>query len=208
MIVLALPIFGYAFLGVNIPQTLWFRPLNVEMACPDGTNVFFHIDLNFSTIGTFSAENPIHVNALIYNVNISDDLTTHLGAISFTNAYHINEKNIVGDAPAYGYVALSKSGNGQYVAKGDLIWHQSETCYIIPLPPFSGTLTTEDYDAVQLYGKSVLYISPTSDTLSFRSNHLILQLTYVVVGFSIIMLHPVLNALFPDPKLAEQRHKH
>jgi len=205
LIFLAIPIFGYAIIGVSIPQTQWFRSLDVAMACPDGTNVFFHLDLNFSTSGVFSAENPIHVNALIYNLNITDDLTKHLGAISFTNAFNINEKNVVGGVLAYGFLPIYNDGNGQYSVDGKLIWHQSEKCYIIPLPPFQGNLTAKNYDSVQLYGDPVLYVSSTADTLAFRTNHVILQLTYVVIGFSVIMLHPILKELFPDSKLHKKK---
>ena len=197
LIIVAFPIFGYALIGVSIPQTRWFQSLNVEMVSPDGTPFIFSIDLNFSSVGTFSAENPVHVRAVINNVNISD-LTAHLGAISFTNAYNVVEKHIAGDVPAYGFIPLYQSKNGEYTAEGDFIWHQSETCYIIPLPPFQGTIKSPNLNNQQLYGSPVLYISPVSDTLSSRSNHVIEQLTYVVVGFSIIMLQPVINALFPD----------
>jgi hypothetical protein len=203
LILVALPIFGYAIVGLKIPSTYWYQSMNVEMICQDGTPVLFSMYFNFSAVGSFSAENPVHVNVFINNVNISD-LTTHLGAISLTNAYNLQESHIVGATPAYGYVTLYPSENGTYVANGNLIWHQSETCYVIPLPPFTGTIISLNLAKLQLGGNPVLYVSPVSDTLSFRSNYTLEQLTYAAVGFSVIMLQPILSALIPEEPVKQQ----
>jgi len=203
LILVALPIFGYAIVGVKIPSAYWYQSMNVEMICQDRTPVLFSMYFNFSAVGSFSAENPVHVHVFINNVNISD-LTTHLGAISFTNAYNLQESHVVGATPAYGYVALYPSENGTYVADGNLIWHQSETCYVIPLPKFTGIITLPNLAKQNLSGNPVLYITPVADTLSFRSNHTMEQLTYAIVGFSVLMLQPILSALFPDKPAKQQ----
>ena len=204
LITLALPVFGYAFLGLTIPQINSFKSLDVEMSCPDGTAVAFSISFNFSTVGTFSAENPVHLSTLINHVNISD-FTTHVGAITLTNAFNTNEQHVFGNIPAFGFISLKQANDGDYVAEGDFIWHQSETCYIMPIPPFQGALKFNETNVKQLVGQPVLYISPVSDTLSLRSNYTMEKLTYSFLGFSIIMLQPVINVLFPDP-LARQRN--
>lgn len=205
LVIIAIPIFAYAFIGVRIPQTYWYKSQDIGVMCADGTPITFSLSLNFSTTGVFSAENPVHVHAIINNANVSD-LTAHLGAISFTNAYGISESPVISGTPSYGYVVLSQSKNGEYVADGDLIWHQSETCYIIPLPPFQGVIRSANLDKQQLGGEPVLYISSVSDTLSFRSNHTMEQLTYAVIGFSVIMLQPILSAIFPDKPAEKQKN--
>jgi hypothetical protein len=203
LVVIALSIFGYAFVGVKIPSTYTYESSNAAMVCNDGTPMYFSIFFNFSTVGSFSAENPVHVQVFINNVNISD-LTAHIAAITLTDAYNAQQSSvIVGGTPAYGYITLYQSKIGEYVGEGNLVWHQSVSCYIIPLPPFSGIVTSPNLATQQLSGNPTLYISPVSDTLSFESNHIMEQLTYVMVGFSVIILQPILNALFPDKPVNE-----
>jgi len=191
LIMIALPIFIYAFHGVQTPIT--YLPINVErdnLICEDGTPVNFTISVIFSTYGTFSAENPIHVHAVIYNANVSD-LTKHIGAITFTGAANVSGVPIYNEIPLFGYLTLSQGSNHTYVADGDLIWHQSITCYLITIPPFQGVIRYRNSPT----GDSVLNISPVSDTLSFRSSHTMEQLTYVIVGFSILTLQPVVSEI-------------
>ena len=199
LIVLALPVLGYAIFGVKIPQTFQYKTVDVGLICQDGTPVTFSLALNFSAEGVFSAENRIHVRAVISHANISD-LTNHMAAISFTNAYSPDKVVIVENSPSYGYVTLHPEGNGQYIADGDLIWHQSETCYIIPVPPIpqGQAIKSLNFDETQLGGNPVLYVSPVSDTLSFKSNHTMEQLTYVAIAFTVIMLQPIISILYPN----------
>lgn len=202
LIIIALPIFAYAFLGVNIPQTYLPRSADVQMACNDGTPVTFSIIVNFSAVGCFSAENPIHVHIRIINANVSD-LTSHIGGITFSLAFDINPQSIPSNAIIFGYLTLKQGDNNEYVADGDLIWHQSETSYLIPLPPFQGLIKSTDLSKMRV-GEPFLYVSSVSDTLSFRSSHIMEQLTYVLIGFSVIMLQPILSALFPPQKAVEK----
>jgi hypothetical protein len=204
LVIVALPIFIYAFRGVQTPVT--YLPVNLErdnLVCNDGTIVNFTISLTFSTSGSFSAENPIHVHAVIYDANVSD-LTNHIGAITFTGAANVSGTPIYNETALFGYLVLSQGSDGTYVADGDLIWHQSITCYLIPLPPFQGVIRYQNLPT----GDPVLDISSVSDTLSVRSNHTMEQLTYVIVGFSVLTLQPVigeiLRAWFPHKQTESQ----
>jgi hypothetical protein len=204
LIIVALPIFIYAFRGIHTPVT--YLPVNLErdnLVCEDGTVVNFTISLNFSTSGSFSAENPIHVHAVIYDANVSN-LTNHIGAITFTGAANVSGTPIYNEVAMFGYLTLSQGSDSTYVADGDLIWHQSMTCYLVTLPPFQGVIRYQNLPT----GEPVLDISPVSDTLSVRSNHIIEQLTYVIVGFSVLTLQPVvseiLRAWFPHKQTENQ----
>jgi len=200
LMIITLPILFYAIFGIRIPQTTQYESYDVAMKCQDGTPVWFHIDWEFSAEGLFSAENPVHVHAVISRANISD-LTKHLAAVSLTKAYFYGKNIMVGNAPSYGYVSLYSDNRGQYVADGFLIWHESETCYFVPIPPIPvGTvLTASELSNVELKGGvPELVISSASDTLAMRSNHIIEQLTFVAIAFTIIMLQPIISVLFPD----------
>lgn len=199
LIIIALVIFNHAIFVVQIPQTSWSKSSDVGIISKDGIPITFSLILHFSTLGSFSAENPVHVNATITNANVSD-LMSHIGAITFTNAFNADyETNLnIDNVVVYGYIPLSQSGEGKYVADGDLIWHQTETCYLIALPPFQDALKSVNLEQQNLGEEPFLFISPVSDILSIRSNHTIEQLTYVLLGFSVIMLHSVFSSLIPD----------
>ena len=50
--------------------------------------------MDFSTTGSFSAQNPIHVKVTVYNSNVSD-LTKYISMISFTGSNPVISGNNV-----------------------------------------------------------------------------------------------------------------
>ena len=191
LIISAFPIFMYAWRGVQIPRII--MPVNAIYEGFNGaTGISFNFVANFSTVGTFSAENPIHVQAIINNVNVSNFLD-YVGSITFAGAFNASGLVFVNNVTSASYLMLSQSGNGEYVAEGDLVWHSSMTTYLVIIAPFQ---TMFMYPLEHNPINPILSISSVSDTLSFQSNQLTTQLTYVLIGFSVLTLQPVLNALF------------
>lgn len=205
LIVIALLIFLYALFLIKIPETSLPVEIEVTRVFKDGTPASFFLIMNFSTVGCFSAENPIHVKVVLSNANISN-IADYVGAITFSFAYNVNQSsNFVGNFPLLGYLTFHQGDNNTYTAEGDLIWHESATCYVIIVPPFQGMLSgpKTQWEGA---GDPVLYVSSVSDTLAFRSNQTMEQLTYVLVGFSVIMLQPVLDGVISkeDSKALEE----
>jgi hypothetical protein len=195
LILIAAPIFLYAWRGVQVAQTFTYKTADIDMVCQDLTPVDFWITVNFSAIGAFSAENPIHIQAVIFNVNVSD-LLTHIAAITFTAAYNVSGTVFKNDLPYATYLPLSQADPDTYLAEGDLVWHESESVYLVALAPFSGGLLVPENAGVGPY--PLIDISPVSDTLSFRANQRTEQLTDVLVAFSIIALQPIFSAILKE----------
>lgn len=80
-----------------------------------------------------------------------------------------------------------------YKASFMFIWKQSGPDWLYLSPPTSGGagLPTR---AIQV-GDLTIVISDVSDTLSVDSNSSTLFLTWVLVGFSVLMLQPILEAI-------------
>ncbi|MGD0070568.1 MAG: hypothetical protein ABSB71_03295 [Candidatus Bathyarchaeia archaeon] len=196
---LALPIFGYALFGTKIPTIessnsyKEFITFNDNQTSSNLTASFWTI-MDFNTVGSFSAENPIHVKVTVFDSNVTD-LTHYIGMVSFTGSNPVISGNNANVKSGVGYLNLTQTDNGMYKAEGDLIWYQDIFSHSAWLPP-----NTAYYDQGywQQIGQGKLDISPAADTLAFRSSHTMEQLTYVLVGFSVIMLQPIFEAIFPD----------
>jgi hypothetical protein len=195
LIIIALLIFGYALIGVQVPQTNYPYTGGMDkMDLGDGKTVSFVFLENFSASGSFSAENNIHVKVTIFNSTIAN-LSDYIGFLYFTNSFN-NPLNIVNGLPIAADLPLNKSGD-QYVAEGDLIWHESTVTRLSFLPHYQGMILTNTTQT-ELTQPPILTISPVSDTLTWESNIVIEKLTWVLIGFTVIMLQPIISALFPD----------
>jgi hypothetical protein len=97
-----------------------------------------------------------------------------------------------------GYFNLTQVADDKYFAEGDLVWYQNINTHLEWLQPMptNGVLYF-DQGYWQQQGHDILNISPSSDTLAVNSNHTIEQLTWVLLGLSIIMVQPIITTLFP-----------
>lgn len=211
LVVLALPIFGYGLFGVRIPtikSSNFYEDFITYHEASGNFTAQFWDTMEFTATGSFSAENVIHVKVTVFDSNVTD-FTNHISMVAFTGSSPIISGNIniisgnnLNSVAGVGYLNLTQTSSGAYIAEGNLIWYQSIGSHSAWLAP---NTTTFDQGYWQQIGQAKISISPAADTLAFESNHTILQLTYVLVGFSVVMLQPILEALFPDklPKKEE-----
>jgi hypothetical protein len=206
LVMLALPIFSYAFLGVQIPiyeSSNLYKEFIVYSNQTAGSNftISFWTQISFKAIGSFSAEKPIHVEIKVFDSNVTD-LTNYINMVSFTGSSFVqkNDINVFTGSnnnviSSIGYLNLTETEKGKYNSKGDLIWHQSIESHSAWLPPNTQYF---DQNYWQNIGRSKIDITSASDTLAFQSSNTMEKLTYVLVGFSVVMLQPVLEAIFPE----------
>lgn len=152
--------------------------------------VNWNLAVNFSAKGALSANNQISVTADVFNVVINatnQNLTRYFDKIGFTGS---RLPGMTDDGEAY--LPLKYIGKGIYQASGTLVWPESGPTW--PYLHIRGPLyvaTLESFES----GTPLLTISSISNTLSLHTNETSLFLTWVLVGFSILMLQPILEAI-------------
>ncbi len=202
LILLAMPIFSYALVGVQVPMVTYPKNMSADLILFDGTPLSFDMTFRFSARGSFSAENPIHVKVTIWNCSVPD-LTKYFYEVGFTNAFYAYDDPFANRVVAItAATTIHANKDGTYTLEDDLIWHAQTIVRIHFNPPHMGFYVA---DKIYEQQQTVIEITSVSDTLSFRSSQTMEQLTYAVIGFSVIMLQPIVNVLYPDP---ENRGKH
>jgi hypothetical protein len=152
--------------------------------------VAFDSTFLFSAEGALSVNNPVHVHAILLNMNISNFLQYYTG-IALTDAYDLTAKDENG-FPKLAELPFKANAQGEYEVDGDVIWsYEGPTWpFLLPnLPSFSAKYT--DIET----GMPVTIISSVSDTLSKDNNVITQKLTWILIGFSILTLQPILEAL-------------
>lgn len=200
LVVIALSFFLYAAIGIQIPKITYPMSTQETLQSSNGATIQFYAIMNFTTTGSFSVGNPIHVQLTIVNSSVPY-LLNYIGVFSLTGAYNVPiVYNLQGGvAPAYfNLTQINQVGNGTYYAEGNFIWYQSINAHTMWAAPFNQWNGVFDISYWQNVGIDILDISPVSDSLTVNSNHVVEQLTWVLVGFAVIALQPILNALFPD----------
>jgi hypothetical protein len=200
LILVAAPIFVYALFGVKIPQITYPAMTQENVVSTSGVPVRFYAIMKFTSTGTFSVGKAIHVQVTVIDSNVSD-LLNYIGIVSFTGAFTSPTIYMPNGAPMNGYFNLTQVGNGKYYAEGNLIWYQSINTHVMwlqPMPANGVLYFNEGY--WQQTGIDILDVTPATDTLTVNTNYQMEQLTLVLVGFSIIMLQPIIVALTPSAK--------
>lgn len=202
VILLALPIFAYAYFGTQIPETSmsveYQESINYSIGNINSTATFLVV-YNFNAIGSFSVENPIHVKATVLDSNVTD-LTQYIDILCFTGALSYPVQTSYLGGPLNAHFNLTQVGNNEYSTEGNMIWYQSVDTHDAWLAP-NATVFNQDY--WQGRGDVILDISSISDKLTLDSSQTMEQLTYVLVGFSVLMSYPIFVELIPEsPKPA------
>jgi len=152
----------------------------------------------FSAEGALSVNNPVHVHAVFTNTNISDFLQYYTG-IGLTDAYDLSAKDQSG-FPVLAELPFKANAQGGYDVDGDVVWsYEGGTwAFLLPnLPSFSVRYTDVEI------GMPVTIISSVSDTLSVENNVTTQKLTWILIGFSFLMLQPILEALSAKERLSQ-----
>ena len=153
------------------------------------------ISYNFTAKGTFSAENPITVSVSISNVNTTN-LLQYYGELGFFGSVFNSSvpKYLQPGEEEPGYVFLKPGPDKTYVGTSTLVWHVETDVYtfLVPLPPLFSFSLIIGPNSGQL---PTMHISSSSDTFNWKFNEITTKLTLVLVGFSILMLQPIIEAL-------------
>lgn len=197
LILVATPIFSYAIFGIKIPQITYPAMTQVNVVSTSGVPIQFYAIMNFTSTGSFSVGKTIHVQVIVIDSNVSD-LLNYIGIVSFTGAFTAPMIYMANGAPMNGYFNLTQVSNGEYYAEGNLIWYQSINTHLMwlqPMPPNGVLYFNEGY--WQQTGIDILNVTPATDTLTVNTNYTMDQLTWVLVGLSVIMIQPIIMALTP-----------
>jgi len=120
--------------------------------------------------------------------------------VSFTNAYENTNYKILGN------LTLGPNGksNDTYVAQGNLVWSEGGDTYIIFIPCHDAALIVEAEDDL---GQPVTSIAGADQTVNQQYASDSERLTYVLVGFSVLMLQPILNEFLPRRPAQDQEQE-
>lgn len=195
VLLLALPIFAYAYFGTQIPETSLSASYTESLGVGGNGNLTasYTVIYHFSTVGSFSVENPVHVRVSVVDCNVTN-FTNYIGVVGFTGALAYPIQTNYQGAPISALLPLKQVSDRELSAEGNMIWYQSVSTYDVWLPPLT---TSFNQDYWQGWGDSILTISPISDKLTIDNNQTLEQLTYVLVGFSVLMTYPIFVEFFP-----------
>lgn len=157
------------------------------------------IEYNVSAKGTFSAENPITITVCISNVNTSNLLAYYgelgfFGSVFDPSSSHYSESNK--EQP--GYIFLERTSDGKYIGTSTLIWHFETNVYtfLLPIPSlFNSPVTIPGNPSNNPPDLPTMHITGSQDTYNWKFNELTTKLTYILVGFSFLMLQPIIEAV-------------
>ena len=153
-----------------------------------------HFTFTFSAVGSVSLNNPVNVT-----VTVSSVLLNHTGVKQFSQYYYgvglteaFNPTTVRSSKPVLASIPLRDEGNGTWYGKGQVVWLQDGPTVPFLTPNGNWYVT---YSDLQSFG-SVLNIAPNSDTLSIQTSLNNQRLTFILIGFSVLMLQPVFEAVF------------
>jgi hypothetical protein len=193
--ILAFSIILYGLFGIQIKNTEYTFYGEGSIQDGQGNIIYFKRQIEFTAVGSFSAENKIHVKITLYDCN-SNQLLKYMREVGFTEAFDYYPTI---SSKVNALVPLTRTIDGNYTGESDLLWHTSQNTYMYPVVPApEGTLVYNDATAIINNTRAVLFISPTSDFLAIQSSHTMEQLTWVIIGLTVIMLFPVVTSFMPE----------
>lgn len=207
----------YAFFGISVPADEWnnWATYNIPATYAGVATyairpISFNAVINIVAPGSLSVNNPITVSVYIYNTNDTSFGQDYAG-VSFTWCYPLSDSFSPVGVLNSCFLPLTSEGNGTFLAKGTVKWLQAGPSYLFLVPRESGFVLNNEENLAQ-YESVGLTMNPVTDTLSSNFNYNILRLTFTLVGFSVLMLHPVLEAaLLPhedhDHAVREREHR-
>lgn len=165
--------------------------------------VSLQILILFTAEGSLSVNNRVHVHAILSNANVSNVLQ-YYGWLAFTGGYNVSTVGKQDQAPNLAFLPItaSQSSSGQYEADGDVIWLKEGSTWPVLVPATGGQIEIHAPDVE--VGTPAAIIASVSDTLSRDMSLREERLTLVLVAFSVLMLQPILEALFVKESVPQQ----
>lgn len=152
-----------------------------------------HFIFKLTTVGSVSMSNAVNVSVQISQISMTNVSTAeflqYYDGVGFTGAY--DPTTITGNNPQAGEIYVHSDGGGNYSGAGQVVWLQSGPTfpYLVPNGKYY-----VNYDSFRNFS-AAFNISGESDTLAIQSSLNDQRLTYVLIGFSVLMLQPILEAV-------------
>ncbi len=152
----------------------------------------------FTARGSFSADNPITVSVIISDVNTTN-LLQYYGELGFWGSVLYSSKSqYIGGEEQNGYIFLKQAPDGSYRGTATLIWPIESVVftYLLPVPALFSSSVSIGAPNNSTQSVSTLTISSSQDTFNWQFDDLATKLTLIVIAFSLLMLQPILEAVF------------
>ena len=189
-------IYAFVFFSVgNVMHTPFIEIKNVPPANPEIPPIKVEIVYKMVAKGSFSAENPITITVNITNANVTNLLDYYESVAFFGSVFATQQPQYAKEGVEVpGYVTIHKQADGSYFGKATLKWHVESDVYTFLVPQ-------RQYSFQMKVGPSVdelplMHISPSSDTFNWKFNEITTRFTIALIGFSFLMLQPILDAIF------------
>jgi hypothetical protein len=131
---------------------------------------------------------------MLYSNLTVDTFVQDYPYLAFTDAFNANAPSDKSDIPSFSKLVWElndTSGNGSYVAEGDLVWLSEGPSWSFFVPHGNVEVNFPDVER----GMPSLFITGLSDTLNVKNNEITQRLTWIAAGFSILLLQPIFEAL-------------
>ncbi len=141
----------------------------------DLPNVTFSIVSTFRAQGTFGADNPIKIHAVINGVRMqagfnSSTLLAYYYAVVYTDGYPPKPNDSA--SVSLGRLPLDDLRNGTFVADGTLEWHEGGGTWVSLLPSISLIRNIGADRALMAQGPPTTTIGPVKETRDWQSDEL------------------------------------
>lgn len=149
------------------------------------------LEILLTASGALSVNNPVRVHVNLLNANVSD-LIHYYNRLSFTDAYQSGVNPNPNQAPiTAGIPIVAGTHVGEYVADGTIVWLLEGPTWVYLAPNVATDLRIIAQDVQS--GDPIVQIGSVSDTLSIQNSIAEYRLSWIVVGFSVLMLQPILD---------------
>ncbi|MDG6970417.1 MAG: hypothetical protein JRN54_04830 [Nitrososphaerota archaeon] len=158
---------------------------------PNAPPFAVHFEFTFKATGSVSLSNPVKVTVTITSINLTDfEFFKYYDGVGFSGAF--NASTINSKQPLLANIPVHQQSDGSLSGNATIIWLQDG-----PTVPFLTPHSTNWYLNNQALASDgpVLNVAGESDTLAIQTSMNTQRLTWILIGFSILMLQPVLEAI-------------
>jgi hypothetical protein len=157
--------------------------------------MFVRLHFLLTASGSLSVNNHVYVHVTLTDANISN-LLQYYGWIGFTGAYNISTVGNQEQAPNLAFIPITASSTAnEYMAAATIVWLEQGPTWPILFPTSGGQFIIKQPDVEK--GTPVTTIASVADTLSVENSVREQQLTWILVGFSVLALQPIFGVFIP-----------
>ncbi len=168
---------------------------------PNHPNITVTCTFLFTAQGSISVNNPVTV---FVSINSTDpNLLQDYPWIAFTEAYNISTVGNPNQAPTTAFLSITATTTPNiYQASGQVIWLIDGSSWPYLTPTIYNVVV---YAVAVEAGYPAITVASATDTLSIQNNIKSEQLTWVLVGVSILAFQPIISVFIPEDKISYQK---